>query len=142
ASTKDKKYRTALIGCGWWGMNILREAIAAGQSKVVAMCDVDRQHLDGAAKEVEDLCGDQPVRYGDFREMLDREEVEIAIVATPDHWHALAALAAIDAGAHLYVEKPTGHTILESRAIVNAARAADRTVQVGLHRRVAPHNLS
>ena len=49
--------------------------------------------------------------YTDFRELLDQEEIEIAIVATPDHWHALNTLAAIEAGAHIFVEKPTGHTI-------------------------------
>src|SRR5262245_15947417 len=60
AQSKDKKYRTALIGGGWWGMNILREAMAAGESTVVAMCDVDENQLNPAAAEVEKLSGDQP----------------------------------------------------------------------------------
>ena len=140
--SKAKRYRTALIGSGWWGMNILKEAMAAGNVKVVALCDVDSDKLELAAEEVEDLSGDQPKTYTDFRELLDKEDVEIAIVATPDHWHALNTIAAIEAGAHIFVEKPTGHTILESRAMLDAARSNNRTVQVGLHRRIGPHYAS
>ncbi|HMB27021.1 MAG TPA: Gfo/Idh/MocA family oxidoreductase [Blastocatellia bacterium] len=142
AQSKDQKYRTALIGSGWWGMNILREAMAAGASTVVAMCDVDENQLNPAAAEVEKLSGDQPKKYKDYREMLRKERPEIVIVGTPDHWHALCMIAAVNAGAHVYVEKPISHTIKEGRAMVNAARAANRVVQVGTHRRVSPHNVS
>jgi predicted dehydrogenase len=137
-----RKYRTALIGSGWWGMNILREAMAAGQSKVVALCDVDPQALDAAAEHTREGSGDQPKKYRDFRELLDKEKPEIVIIATPDHWHALIAIAALKAGAHLFVEKPTGHTVRESRAMVNAAKNTGRIVQVGLHRRIGPHFVS
>ncbi|MGQ9574052.1 MAG: Gfo/Idh/MocA family protein [Thermoguttaceae bacterium] len=139
---KSKKYKTALVGTGWWGMNILREAIKAGQSSVVALCDVDENQRRPAAAEVEKLAGQTPHQYGDFRELLEKERPEIVIVATPDHWHPLVTIAAVKAGAHVYVEKPIGHTILEGRAMVNAARAANRVVQVGTHRRVSPHNIS
>ncbi len=142
AQSKGKKYRTALIGSGWWGMNILQEAMAAGNTKVVALCDVDRDKLEIAAEEVEDASGDVPKTFTDFRELLEKQEIDIAIVATPDHWHALNTIAAIAAGAHIFVEKPTGHTIGESRAMLNAARANNRVVQVGLHRRVGPHYVS
>ena len=139
AAQKDKKYRTALIGSGWWGMNILTAAMAAGQSKVVGLCDVDADNLELGAEQVRDLSGDEPKQYRDFRELLREQQVDIVIIATPDHWHALNALEAIEAGAHVLLEKPTGHTIHESRAIVNAARQANRVVQVGLHRRLGPH---
>ena len=139
---KARKYRTALIGTGWWGMNILREAIKAGQSQVVALCDVDDGQLESSADELSSLTSDDPKRYRDFRELLDKEQVEIAIIATPDHWHALQSIAALKAGAHVFVEKPTGHTIRESRAMVNVTRQADRVVQVGMHRRIGPHHVS
>jgi predicted dehydrogenase len=142
AASKAKKYRTALIGSGWWGMNILKEAMAAGNCTVVALADVDQDVLELAAEKVSELSSDQPKIYQDVRELIDKEQIDIAIVATPDHWHALNAIAAIGAGAHVFVEKPTGHTIVESRAMLNAARAADRTVQVGLHRRMGPHYVS
>lgn len=139
---KTRPYRTALIGSGWWGMNILREAIAAGESKVVALCDVDQNMVTAAALEVEKLNGDKPKKYGDFRELLAREKPEIVIVATPDHWHPLITIAAVQQGAHVYVEKPIGHTVNEGKAMVKEARANNRIVQVGTHRRVSPHNVS
>ncbi len=138
---RNGKYKTALVGSGWWGMNILRTAIQAGQSDVVALCDVDRRHLDKAAAEVDKLTGKAPKKYKDYRDLLDQQKPEIVIVGTPDHWHPLVTVAACNAGAHVYVEKPIGHTLKEGRAMVHAARANDRMVQVGTHRRVSPHNM-
>ncbi len=142
AASKAKKYRTVLIGTGWWGMNILREAIRSGECEVVAMCDVDDNQIEGALAEVKELSGETPKRYRDFREILEKEQPEIAIVGTPDHWHPLITIAAVNSGAHVYVEKPIGHTIKEGRAMVNAARHNNRVVQVGTHRRVSPHNVA
>ena len=139
---RDKRYRVALVGCGWWGGNILREAVASGRCRVAALVDVDARQLTRCAEEAATWSADEPGRYADYREMLARERPDMVIVATPDHWHALPTLAALAAGAHVYVEKPLGHTIREGRAIVQAARAADRVVQVGTHRRVSPHNRS
>ncbi len=138
----DGKYRTALVGSGWWGMNILRESIKSGECQVVALCDVDENQLDPALAEVEKLTGNQPKRHKDYRELLEREKAEIVIVATPDHWHPLVTIAAVKAGAHVYVEKPIGHTVYEGRAMVQAARDANRVVQIGTHRRVSPHHVS
>ncbi len=138
----NKRYRTALIGSGWWGTNILREAVGSKQCQTVALCDVDEAQLDKCLAEVDKLSGEKPKRYKDYRELLDKEKPEIVLVGTPDHWHPLVTIAAVKAGAHVYVEKPVGHTIHEGRAMVKAARAADRVVQVGTHRRVSPHNVS
>jgi predicted dehydrogenase len=142
AQEKNKKYRTAIVGTGWWGMNILGEAVASDQCEVVAMCDVDASQLKGAVEKLGAKTSDQPKRYGDFREMLDKEKPEICIVATPDHWHPLITIAAVKAGANVYVEKPIGHTVREGRAMVRAARDTGKVVQVGTHRRVSPHNVS
>ncbi|MBX6313590.1 MAG: Gfo/Idh/MocA family oxidoreductase, partial [Isosphaeraceae bacterium] len=137
-----KTYRTALVGSGWWGTNILREAIRSGECQTVALCDVDDNQLETCASEVGQLSGESPKRYKDYRELLDREKPDIVLVATPDHWHPLVMIAAVKAGAHVYVEKPIGHTVYEGRAMVQAARDNDRIVQVGTHRRVSPHNVS
>lgn len=139
---KNHRYRTALVGSGWWGMNILRTAIEAGRSNVVAMCDVDSNQLDPAVTEIEQKTGADPKKYKDYRELLEKEKPEIVIVGTPDHWHPLCTIAAVNAGAHVYVEKPISHTIAEGRAMVQAARANDRVVQVGTHRRASPHCIS
>ncbi len=142
AAEPGRKLRTALIGCGWWGKNILKEGMASGRAKVVALADVDGHALEVAAEQVTDLSGDQPKTYRDYRELLAKEKPEVVIISTPDHWHALQAIAAVKAGAHIFVEKPTGHSVNESRAMVAAARATGRTVQVGLHRRIGPHHVS
>jgi predicted dehydrogenase len=142
AAKADKKYRTAIVGSGWWGMNIFREALRSGQCRAVAMCDVDRNQLDPAAAEVEKLTGEKPKKYKDYRELLEKEKPEIVVIGTPDHWHPLVMIAAVRAGAHCYLEKPVGHTIYEGRAMVKAARETERVVQIGTHRRVSPHNMS
>ena len=142
AQPKDPKYKTALIGTGWWGMNILHEAMMSGRCDVAALCDVDANQLDKAASDVETKSGTAPRRYTDFRDMLSWEKPQICIVATPDHWHPLCMIEAVKQGAHVYVEKPISHTVMEGRAMVAAARAANRVVQVGTHRRVSPHCVS
>lgn len=142
AEPAARKYTTALLGTGWWGMNILGEAMASGQSKVVALCDADQRQLDPAAAKVTQTAGDQPRKYRDYRELLAKEKPEIVIVGTPDHWHPLMTIDAVKAGAHVYVEKPVGHTIREGRAMVKAARDTGKVVQVGTHRRISPHNVS
>ncbi len=139
ADKAGRKYRTALVGCGWWGGNIVGEAMASGRCEIVGLCDVDQRALDPTTEKIVKLSGDQPRKYRDYRELLAKEKPEIVIVATPDHWHALPTIAAVQAGAHVYVEKPTAHTIGESRAMLDAARKHGRVVQVGTHRRLASH---
>ena len=103
---KHRVYTVGLIGSGWWGMNILTTAIASGTVKTKALCDVDQRQMDEAKAKVKELTGDSPKLYSDFREMLAKEKLDIVIVATPDHWHAIPAIAALKSGAHVYVEKP------------------------------------
>ncbi len=136
-----KKFRTALIGSGWWGMNLLREAMASGRTQVVALCDVDENVLNNSLEDVKSESGDAAKGYKDYRDMLAEAKPELVIIATPDHWHALQSIACCQAGAHVFVEKPTGHTVNESRAMVKAAKDAGVVVQVGLHRRIGPHHV-
>ncbi len=139
---RDKKFRVALVGSGWWGMNILNAAIVSKTVEPVALVDVDRRQLEPALKQVKDSTGLEPKTFGDYREMLDEIKPDIVINATPDHWHALITIAAVNAGAHVYVEKPISHTVNEGIAMVKAARATGKKVQVGTHRRVSPHNMA
>lgn len=142
AADSGRKLRTALIGSGWWGKNILKEAMASGRNQTVALADADTNVAEIAAEQVNDLSGDTPKVYRDYRELLAKEKPDVVIIATPDHWHALNTIDALKAGAHVFVEKPTGHTVNESRAMLKAAREAGRVVQVGLHRRIGPHHVS
>jgi predicted dehydrogenase len=137
-----EKMTVALVGSGWWGTNILKCALADGRSKIVGLCDVDQAQLKKCADAIAKLTSDAPKQYGDYRELLTEQKPQLVIVATPDHWHPLITIAAVQAGAHVYVEKPISHTVMEGAAMVKASRAAGRVVQVGTHRRVSPHNLS
>jgi len=139
---EGKKFRTALIGSGWWGMNLLREAMASGRIKVVALCDVDETVLTNSIEDVKSDSGDEAKGYKDYRDLLVEAKPEIVIIATPDHWHALQTIACCKAGSHVLVEKPTGHTVNESRAMVRVAKEAGVVVQVGLHRRIGPHHVA
>jgi predicted dehydrogenase len=136
------RYTLALVGTGWWGTNILGAALADGHVKLVALCDVDQAQLKQCGESIRGVTADSPKMYGDYREMLEKEKLQIVIVATPDHWHPLIMIAAVKAGAHVYVEKPISHTVLEGSAMVKTARETGKVVQVGTHRRVAPHNIS
>ena len=142
AQNTVRKLRTALIGSGWWGKNVLKEAMASGRCQVTALCDVSSTILEVAADQVNDLGGDKPKLFADHRELLEKAKPEVVIIATPDHWHALQTIDALKAEAHVYVEKPTGHTVNESKAMLKAARESGRVVQVGLHRRVGPHHVN
>src|SRR4030095_4208292 len=92
---KAKRYRTALVGTGWWGMNILGEAVASNECEVVALCDVDDNQHKIALEKLSAKTSDQPKHYRDFRELLEKEKPEICIVGTPDHWHPLVMIAAV-----------------------------------------------
>ncbi|WP_337042867.1 Gfo/Idh/MocA family protein [Emticicia sp. 17c] len=136
------KYKTALIGSGWWGTNIVREAIKSGECQIVAICDVDDRQLKKCQDEIAKLCNDQPRLYKNYQELLQKEKPEIVINATPDHWHALIAIDAMKSGAHVYLEKPIGHTINEGKAILKTARDTQKICITGFHRRYSPHNVS
>jgi predicted dehydrogenase len=139
ADTDKKTYRAGLIGTGWYGMVDLRHLMDTGRAEVVALCDVDKKHLKEAADEVAGRQKERPEVFGDFRDMLKPKNLDIVLVGTPDHWHALTAIAAMEAGADVYVEKPVSHTFLEGKAMVRTARQHKRVVQVNTQRRSTPH---
>ena len=139
AGQRNKKYRTVLIGAGWWGNNILGEAMASGSSEIVGICDADEQFLKQTSDRIESLMGNRPKTYIDYRELLKEQKPDIAIIATPEHWHALQTIEALKTGCHVYVEKPIAHTIDEGKAIVAAQKKYGKVIKVGLHRRVSPH---
>lgn len=133
--------RVGLIGTGWYGKCDLLRLIQVAPVEVVSLCDVDSRMLASAGEIVasRQASGKTPRLYGDYREMLAEQDLDIVEVATPDHWHALAAIAAIQAGADVYVQKPIGVDIVEGQALLAAARKHGRVVQVGTQRRSTPH---
>ncbi|MFO0818967.1 MAG: Gfo/Idh/MocA family oxidoreductase [Pirellulales bacterium] len=137
----DKPLRVGLIGCGWYGKCDLLRLIQVAPVEVVALCDVDSKMRSEAATIVagRQKSGRTPRTYGDYRQMLDEHELNIVLVATPDHWHALNAIAAMSAGADVYLQKPVGVDIVEGQSILAMARKNGRVVQVGTQRRSTPH---
>ncbi|MFZ2146031.1 MAG: Gfo/Idh/MocA family oxidoreductase [Sedimentisphaerales bacterium] len=137
----QKSKRVGLIGCGWYGKGALFRLLQVAPVEVVSLCDVDRKILAEAAEMVaaRQASKKKPRTYGDYREMLKREELDIVHVATPDHWHALAMIAAVKAGADVYVEKPISVDVVEAQAMLAAARKYNRVVQVNMQRRSTPH---
>lgn len=143
AGAEEKAYRVGLIGAGWYGKNDLFRLIQVAPVEVLAICDVDQHQASDAAAVVaqRQKSKKSPRTYGDYRKMLKDHQFDIVLVGTPDHWHALAAIAAMEAGADVYVQKPISRDVLEGEAMVAAARRLKRVVQVGTQRKLGPHFL-
>lgn len=136
-----KNYRVALIGTGWYGKSDLFRLIQVSPVEVVALCDVDKNMMEGAAQLVSQRqkSKNRPKLYSDYRKMLAENKLDIVLIGTPDHWHALQAIDAMKAGAHVYVQKPISVDVIEGEAMVAAARKYNRVVQVGTQRKSTPH---
>jgi predicted dehydrogenase len=133
--------RVGLIGTGWYGKVDLFRLLQVAPVEVVSLCDVDRLLLEDAAAQVavRQVSKKRPRTYGDYRAMLAEKDLDLVLVATPDHWHGLIAIDAIKAGADLYLQKPISADVAEGQAILAAARKYKRVVQVGTQRRSTPH---
>ena len=127
--------RLGVIGCGWYGGVILDAAFKAGGVETVGLCDVDTEHLEKTAQKVEGLQGRKPRTFRDWRELLDTPGLEAVVIATPPHWHALPFIEACRRGKDVYCEKPLAYDVREGRAMVEAAKASGRVVQIGFQRR-------
>jgi predicted dehydrogenase len=141
ADFADAKKRVGLIGCGWYGKTDLFRLIQVAPVEVVSLCDVDKTMLAECADMVatRQLSKKKPRTYGDYREMLKEKDLDVVLVGTPDHWHALNMIAACEAGADVYCQKPISVDILEGQAMLAAARKYKRVVQIGTQRRSTPH---
>jgi predicted dehydrogenase len=139
ASRADEKpsgqIRIGFIGCGGMGSNHLRNLSVRKDVQVVTVCDVDQQRLAAAVKIVEDGSGKTPKSVGDLRKILDDSSINAVFIATPDHWHAPAAILGLDAGKHVYVEKPCCHNIREGRLLADAVKRSGKRLQVGTQSR-------
>ena len=141
AEFADQKKRVGLIGTGWYGKSDLLRLIQVAPVEVVSLCDVDRKMLADAADLVatRQLSKKKPRTYSDYRELLKEKDLDLVLIATPDHWHALPMIEACQAGMDIYVQKPIGVDVVECQAMLAAARKYNRVVQVGTQRRSTPH---
>lgn len=140
-ANEGPRKRVGLIGCGWYGKSDLFRLLQVAPVDIVSLCDVDRIMLDDCAQMVaaRQSSNKVPRTYSDYRTMLAERDLDIVLIATPDHWHALPTIEAIKSGADIYVQKPIGVDVVEGQAMLAAARKYGRVVQVGTQRRSTPH---
>jgi predicted dehydrogenase len=137
----DMKKRVGLIGSGWYGKADLLRMVQVAPIDVVSLCDVDSKMVSDAADLVatRQVSKKRPRTYSDYRAMLKERDLDIVLIGTPDHWHALPMIEAVKAGMDVWVQKPIGVDIVEGQAMLAAARKYNRVVQVGMQRRSTPH---
>jgi predicted dehydrogenase len=137
----DTRKRVGLIGSGWYGKADLLRMIQVAPVDVVSLCDVDRRMVAAAADLVatRQASKKRPRTYSDYREMLKARDLDIVLIDTPDHWHALPMIEAVKSGLDVWVQKPISVDIVEGQAMLAAARKYKRVVQVGMQRRSTPH---
>ncbi len=136
-----KPKRVGLIGAGWYGKSDLWRLAQVAPIEIVSICDPDKNMLAGAVQiaQQRQKSGKAPRTYGDYRAMLKEKDLDIVLIGSPDHWHALHAIAAIESGADVYLQKPISRDVREGEAILDAARKHKRVVQVGTQRKSTPH---
>ncbi len=135
----NDKIGIALIGCNGMGQYNLNDHLRIPEVECIAMCDVDENVLNTRAKEISGITGKMPLLYNDYRKVIDNKDIDVVIVATPDHWHCLPTVHACEAGKDVYVEKPLANSIAEIQVMLKAARKYNRVVQVGQQQRSGQH---
>ena len=133
------RVRIGLIGCGGISVGDTNAFLAHPECEVVAVCDVDDAQIKATLERLEKLGRKKPDAVKDYRRVIDRKDVDVCLVCTPDHWHALPTLAACKAGKDVYCEKPLATSIAEGRAMRDAAREHGRICQMGTHWRSGEH---
>lgn len=135
----NSKVRLGLIGCGGMGRGDLECFFLNPEVDCAVLCDVDDAMLAKGLEVCQSKRGRKPGTVKDFRRVLERKDIDVVLVATPDHWHALPTVLACQAGKDVYVEKPLAKTIDEGRAMLEAARRHNRIVQMGSQWRSCAH---
>ena len=131
----NDRVRAAVIGMGGRGRDHMRLLLKQENVEIAAFCDPDQNRLDEKCAEFEKLTGRRPRLEQDLRRILDDRDVDVVTIATCNHWHALAAIWAMQAGKHVYVEKPLCHDGFQGQQMVAAARKYGRVAQGGTQRR-------
>ena len=146
----NERIRVGFIGVGNRGTQLLAEFLTQDGVEVAALCDVyepyvardyskvEKKLIDSLGSKVPRMTEElnsSVSRYKDFRQLLDRKDIDAVVISTPDHWHAIQTIMACQAGKDVYVEKPLSVTVVEGRKMVEAAKRYNRVIQVGLHRR-------
>ena len=138
ASPRATQVAVAIIGAGGHGTRLAKRFARNRHVRVRSVCDPDSARADELADRVADLADRRPRGEADLRRVLDDPEIDAVVLATPHHWHALAAVWALEAGKHVYLEKPATHALVEGPALLAAWRDSGLVVEVGTQRRSHP----
>lgn len=133
------KINIGVIGCKGMGWANMKAHFTMPEVNCIALADIDQRVLDERTNNVQQLRGNTPRQYKDYRNMLENKDIDIVIIGTPDHWHCLNMIHAVQAGKHVYVEKPLANSIEECNLMVSAARKYNKVVQVGQWQRSGTH---
>lgn len=133
------KVNFGVIGCNGMGWSNMRAHLSMDQVECIALCDVDDEVLERRSADVERARGKKPKLYKDYRKMLENPDIDAVIIGTPDHWHCLMLADALEAGKHVYVEKPLANSIEECRVMMKAAQKSNKMIQVGQWQRSGNH---
>ena len=133
----NDRINIGLIGCRSMGWSDLLNAVNVPGVECVALCDIDKNILDGRAAELTKNKGKKPEIFGDYRKLLERKDIDAVIIGTPDHWHCLQLVDACAAGKDVYVQKPVANSIAECDMMAKAAKHYNRVVSVGQQQRSA-----
>ena len=149
----NERVRTGFIGVGNRGTQLLQLFMKQPDCEVAGLCDVYKpyitrdystvnpRYIQNIGRQIPKMGEEFPkkvMEYTDYRKMLDNKDIDAVCIATPDHWHALQTIDAVNAGKDVYVEKPLSKTIAEGRTMVNVCANSKQIVTVGLNRRGAP----
>ncbi len=128
-----------LIGCKGMGFSDLSSFLKMSEINVIALCDVDESVLKTRTADLEKAGIKKPKWYGDYRKLLENKDIDLVIIGTPDHWHCLQLMDALQAGKDVYCEKPIANSIQEANLMLNGVKNSDRMVQIGQWQRSQPH---
>ena len=138
----NDRINIVLVGCGGRGHGHIGELSRnSKEARIVGVCDVHRDSRERAQAYVASITGQQVPAYEDMRKAFEQKDVDAVIVATPNHWHALATMWACQAGKDVYVEKPVTHNVAEGAQMIEVARRTHRIVQAGSQGRSIPHKI-
>src|SRR5438445_2076522 len=137
----EKTRRVGLIGAGWYGKSDLWRLVQVAPVEIISICDPDKHMLAEAVgiASQRQKSRKPPRTYNDYRELLKEKHLDIVLVGSPDHWHALHAIAAMESGADVYCQKPISRDLREGEAMLEAERKHKRVVQNGTQRKSTPH---
>src|SRR5690606_19461531 len=133
------KINIGVIGCNGMGWSNVASLLKMNDVDLVAICDVDDNVVQKRVDDYKKLRNNKPKTYKDYRELLNDRDVDAVVIGTPDHWHCRMMVDAVNAGKHVYVEKPIANSIEECRIMVEAQERTGKVVQAGQWQRSCPH---